>query len=106
MHAVAGIRALGDLCCIQFAMETGPTAAGVVFAIGAEQEVAAADACIPAFFGMVAILPAEGRLGARLTGDAVLFGIKLCLPLLVALGNFFHSICHCNVSCRSEILSV
>jgi len=103
VHAVAEIRSLCHLRRIKLAMKTGPAATRVEFALGTEQGVPTTNTFILAFFGMVAILPAERRLGARFAGNAVLFGIKLCLPFLGAPGDFFHSICHCNVSCGSQI---
>ena len=57
---------------------------------------------VVAMFVMVSILTAEGWFGAGFTGVEVLFGFQLCLQVLFAPGNFFHSTCHCSVSFKVQ----
>jgi len=79
-------------------MKTGPPTTRVVFALGIEQGMFTTHAKVVAVGGMVTIFTAERCFGAGFTGDAVLLGVQLCLPVLFTPGDFIHSICHCNVS--------
>ena len=75
-HAVAQVALLDDAGGFEFAMKAGPAATGMKLAAGIEQRVATAHAPVLAGLEMIAIFAAEGPLGTRLAGDAILFGIK------------------------------
>lgn len=94
-HAVIVVRALANVCRIQFSMKTWPSTTRVELALRAEQGVVAADTVIISGFNMVAILPAERGLCTGLAGHSVLLGIQLILPLPWFLDDLFH-IAHCK----------
>ena len=96
------IRALGDFCCIQFAVKTWPATTRVVFAARAEQGVTTTNAVIKPRLSMVAVFSAERCFGTSFAGYAVLFRIQLSLPLLLVFGDFFHSVHYCNVSLNNN----
>src|ERR1700680_22060 len=62
-----------------------PSATGIEFGFGVEEERAAARAAIASGFFVVPILAAEGRLGAFLAGDAVLLRREDGFPFGVGL---------------------
>ena len=103
---MADIRTLGHFRCIKFAVKTGPATTGVVLALGTEQRMFTTDTLIVTVFGMITVLSAEWCFGAGFAGYTLLFGIQFRLPLIFALGNFFHRICHCKLSFMLRVQGV
>jgi hypothetical protein len=72
-HQVAGVLGGAHVLGRSRSVEARPAATGVELGFGVEEQGSAAGAAIASRFVGVPILSAEGRLGAFLAGDAVLF---------------------------------
>src|ERR1700682_5992479 len=89
-HAVTGILMLHDFFFVRGSVEAWPAGARIKLCRGIEQRRSAADAVIRARIFRLPILSAEGRLGASLPRDAVLFGSQFLLPLGFTLHSLFY----------------
>lgn len=90
VHSQTGVRALKDVCFFKLRMETGPTTAGVEFAVRVKKGMAAANAMILPTLPAGFIFATEWRLRSGLPGHAVLFRRQLLAPFLVGLAYFRH----------------
>src|SRR3984893_3213699 len=105
-HAVAGILVLHDVFFVRGSVEAWPAGARIKLCRGIEQRRSAADAVIRTRILRLPILSGEGRLGASLPRDAVLFGSQFLLPLGFTLHYFF---CHDSLylqCCRTESINL
>jgi len=90
-HTQAVIRTLHNVRLLELGVEAGPTAAGIELAVRIKQGVAATDAVILPLFPALLIFATERKLGAGMTGDAVLLWRQLFFPFLVGLAYFCHA---------------
>jgi len=97
--AKAVINALGNFCCIQFAVKARPATTGMKLAARTKQQVPTADTLIVTLVKLVAVLAAERCFGAGFAGYVKLFSIQLFPPLLRVFAYFLHGDRYCNVSC-------
>ena len=84
-HAVAGIGVLGNVLTVGGGEETWPSGPRIELGIGAEQQIATADAVIGAVVVLVPVLPGKSALGTGATRYLVLLRSELLLPLGVRL---------------------
>src|SRR3712207_4515268 len=82
-HEEAALFLSGDVRSLDGRPEAGPTRAGVVLRLGAEEGRPAAHAAINSLSFVVPVLPRECALGALLTRYSMLLGRQLAPPLLV-----------------------
>ncbi len=81
-HAMTGVGSVFDAIGCGRGVETGPSAAGVIFGAGVEEFLTAGGAEIHAGSFSVGVLAGERQLGTFLAKDAVLLGSEFLFPLL------------------------
>ena len=99
-HAVAGVAGLPDEGALDRLGEAWPAGAAVELVAGIEQRRIGADREVDAIGLVVPILVAERRLGALLTGDAVLLGREHLAPLGV--GALHAGLAHVDHDIRGQ----
>ena len=93
LHKKANVFLLGDILGVHRGVEAGPAGTGVKLGIGIEQLGAATNAFVYALILAGVISPGEGRLGAFLTRDFILFRRKDFFPFNVVFEDLvFHGI--------------
>ena len=80
-HSVAGVGKTDGGASYGLFPEAGPAAPGVELGAGMEQECATANAVVIALGFQSVVFPGKRRLGASFTGDPVLLGAELRVPL-------------------------
>ena len=87
-HPVALVADFTDCLPIDGCPKAGPATARIVFLIGVEQGVATANTRVTARHFILVIFASEGGFGAAFSGDAILLGRQLLLPVFVIFHGF------------------